>query len=194
VTGLLARLLERTSLNIQTYTPVTSISSTEGGKCIIKTPRGSINSQKVIYATNAYTAGVLPEYAKKITPTKITCSHISVPKDSEILPPHLCNTYGVSYGASVRDYIIPRPDGGVICGGAKHTYIEDQSLWFNNFDDSTLIEPARYHFERVMQDNFRGWEKSGATVDYLWTGSKSLSPLSVICKTAPRYNTYTIIQ
>ncbi|TVY93367.1 hypothetical protein LAWI1_G000555 [Lachnellula willkommii] len=50
----------------------------------------------------------------------------------------------------------------------------DKNLWFNNFDDSTLIEQARPHFETVMQDNFLGWENSGAAVDYLWTGSESL--------------------
>jgi hypothetical protein len=62
----------------------------------------------------------------------------------------------------------------VVCGSAKQTYIDgDQAVWFNNVDDSTLIEAARPHFDMVMQKNFVGWEKSGAYVDYLWTGSKS---------------------
>ena len=74
----------------------------------------------------------------------------------------------------MRDYLVPRPDGGVICGGAKHTFFDAKELWYNNFDDSTLIPVAatRSHFETVMQDNFRGWEKSGASVDMLWTGSE----------------------
>jgi len=171
VTGLLARLIKRSSINVQTHTPVTSISQTEDGASIVSTPRGTVRAKKVVFATNGYTTGVLPEFAKKIVPIKITCSHISTPKDSAHPPPHLNHTYGLSYGPpGIRDYLIPRPDGGVICGGAKATYAEDTSLWFNNYDDSTLLEQARPHFEKVMQKNFVGWENSGAAVDYLWTG------------------------
>lgn len=173
VTGLLARLVERTSINVQTHTPVTSITNHDGYSTAI-THRGDIRAKKIVFATNAYTAGICPTVVKKIVPIKITCSHISVPKDTCHPPPHLNNTYGLNYnGPEVRDYLIPRPDGGVICGGGKESYIKDKSLWFNNVDDSTLLEQARPHFESVMQKNFIGWEKSGAAVDYLWTGSKS---------------------
>jgi glycine/D-amino acid oxidase-like deaminating enzyme len=173
VTGLLARLVERSSINIQTHTPATSISQSKDGISTVSTARGSIRAKKVIFATNGYTTGVLPQFANKIVPVKITCSHISTPKDSVNPPPHLNHTYGLSYGPpGIRDYLIPRPDGGVICGGAKNTYAENTAIWFNNYDDSTLIEQARPHFEAVMQKNFVGWENSGATVDYLWTGSK----------------------
>ncbi|KAE8446154.1 hypothetical protein EG329_012527 [Mollisiaceae sp. DMI_Dod_QoI] len=171
VTGLLAKLLKRSSINVQTHTRVTSVSQSKDGYSVVTTPRGSIRAKKIVYATNGYTAGVLPEFAKKIVPGKVTCSHISTPNDATPPPPRLIQTYGLSYGPpSIRDYLIPRPDAGVICGGAKNTYIEDKSLWFNNYDDSTLIEPARAHFETVMQKNFVGWENSDAAVDYLWTG------------------------
>lgn len=175
VTGLLARLIERSSINVQTYTRVTSVTQSYDGCSVVSTSRGSIQAKKVVFATNGYTTGLLPEFAKKIVPVKVTCSHISTPKDSAHPPPHLNHTYGLSYGPSgVRDYLVPRPDGGVMCGGAKHTYIQNRSLWFGNYDDSTVIEPARAHFETVMQKNFIGWEHSGAAVDYLWTGSKYL--------------------
>lgn len=172
VTGFLARLIERSSVNVQTHTRVTAISQTKDGSSIALTPRGSIRAKKVVYATNGYTTGILPEFAKKIVPVKATCSHISTPKGSTHPPPHLNHTYGLSYGLpGIRDYLIPRPDGGVICGGARNTYIDGKrSVWFDNCDDSTLIEPARAHFKTVMQKNFIGWEDSGAHVDYLWTG------------------------
>lgn len=158
---------------MQTHTQVTSVSESNDGYSIITTSRGSIRARKVVFASNGYTAGIVPALEKKIVPIKITCSHISVPKDTENPPPHLSHTYGVNFdGPAFRDYLIPRPDGGVICGGAKSTYIKNKRLWFNNVDDSTLIEEARPHFETVMQDNFIGWEKSGAALDYLWTGSK----------------------
>lgn len=127
----------------------------------------------MVFATNGYTSGISPLYEQKIVPIKITCSHIGTPKESVNPPPHLSHTYGLNFdGPAVRDYLIPRPDGGVICGGGKVTYIKDTKLWFDNVDDSTLLEQARPHFESVMQENFRGWEKSGASVDHLWTGSE----------------------
>ncbi|TVY78531.1 Gamma-glutamylputrescine oxidoreductase [Lachnellula suecica] len=184
VTGLLARLVERTSINIQTHTPVTSVSPSEDAGSIVTTSRGSIKARKVVFATNAYTAGICPTIEKKIVPIKITCSHIKVPEKSPNQPPHLSHTYGINFNDSSRDYLIPRPDGGIICGGAKSTYAGDKNLWFNNVDDSTLIEQARPHFETVMQDNFRGWENSGAAVDYLWTGKYFADMREVIGYTA----------
>ena len=159
---------------MQTHTPVTFIASSSEGDCsIVNTPRGSIRAKKVVFATNGYTTGIAPEFEKKIVPVKIIASHISTPKDTTNPPPHLTYRYGLSYSTIARDYLVPRPDGGVIIGGAKDTYEEDQTLWFNVSDDSTLLEAARPRFESLMQKNFRGWEKSGAAVDYLWTGSKS---------------------
>jgi hypothetical protein len=160
------------SLNVQTHTPVTSIITSNDGTSIVHTPRGTIRAQKIVFATNGYTTGIVPEFEKKIVPIKISCSHISAPEDSPNPPPQLTHTYGLSYTPSSRDYLIPRPDGGVICGGARYTYKDDQKLWFNRWDDSTVLEATRPHFESVMQKNFRGWEKSGAAVDYLWSGSK----------------------
>lgn len=170
--GLLANLLKRTSINVQTNTRVTSVSSDQDGKNTVSTPRSSIRTRTVIYATNAYTAGIASEYYKKIVPVKGSNSHISVPKDTAHPPPHLSHTYGLSFANGYRDYLIPRPDGNVICGGANETFAKQKELWLNTCDDSTVIEPTRKHFETVMQENFIGWERSGAAVDYLWSGSK----------------------
>jgi glycine/D-amino acid oxidase-like deaminating enzyme len=145
--------------------------SSEDGHSIVTTCRGSIRAKKVVFATNGYTAGIAPLFNQKIVPVKGSCSHITS-KDSPNPPPHLTHTYGLSYGPGIRDYLIPRPDGGVICGGGRQTYGEHKEAWFNNWDDSTPIEGVRPHFEKVMQNNFRGWEMSGAAVDYLWSGSE----------------------
>ena len=172
MTGLLAKLIKRTSINVQTHTRVTSVLSDQNGMNTVTTPRGSIRAKTIIFATNAYTSGIAPEYYQKIVPTKAANSHVHVPKDTAHPPPHLNHTYGLSYANGYRDYLIPRPDGGVICGGGKHTYGEQKELWFNVCDDSTVVEATRKHFETVMQENFIGWERSGAEVDYLWSGSK----------------------
>lgn len=49
---------------------------------------------------------------------------------------------------------------------------KDRSVWYNNIDDSEIIEPAKDYFKTYMQDHFLGWEESGAYVDKVWTSGK----------------------
>lgn len=70
------------------------------------------------------------------------------------------------------DYLIPRNDGSIIVGGAKQNFWPDRSHWYDVSDDSKLIEPARSHFDGLMQRMFIGWEDSDAFVDKIWTGSE----------------------
>lgn len=58
-------------------------------------------------------------------------------------------------------------------GGAKWTYEHDLKIWWNNVDDTTLINDATTeHFDSVMADHFYGWENARAHHDMVWTGSK----------------------
>jgi glycine/D-amino acid oxidase-like deaminating enzyme len=166
-------LLQRavsTGLNLQTHTPVTSVSpsTSSPGKWTAITPRGSITANKVIFATNGYTAGLLPEYTGKIVPSKGICCRIVTPPGSK--HPELKNTYGLRLGNGAGDYLVPRKDGSLIVGGARSTFFSDHSNWYNIVDDSTLITPAAKYFDNFMQTNFVGWEESGAYVDRIWTG------------------------
>ncbi|KAG4435952.1 hypothetical protein IFR05_008572 [Cadophora sp. M221] len=79
VTGLISRLLERPSVSVQTHTPVTSISNSEDGTSIVHTPPGSIQAKKVVFATNGYTAGIAPEFAK-IVPWKLIVLTSALPQ------------------------------------------------------------------------------------------------------------------
>jgi len=54
-------------VNIQAQTPVNKVERV-GGKYLVRTERGTIECNKVIYATNAYTAGLLPELKGVPTP------------------------------------------------------------------------------------------------------------------------------
>jgi len=166
---LLARAVS-SGLNLQTHTLILSISpsTSSPGKWTATTPRGRITASKVIFATNAYTAGLLPEYARKIVPSKGICCRIITPPSST--HPELKNTYGLRLGNGSLDYLIPRNDGSIILGGARSTFFSDHENWYNNTDDSTLIKPAEKYFDDYMQTNFLGWEESGARVDCIWTG------------------------
>jgi hypothetical protein len=69
------------------------------------------------------------------------------------------------------DYLISREDGSIVVGGAKRDFYRDLNTWFDNSDDSTLIESAKGYFDGYMQRTFKGWDGSLASVDKIWTGS-----------------------
>jgi hypothetical protein len=69
------------------------------------------------------------------------------------------------------DYLISREDGSIVVGGAKRDFYRDLNTWFDNSDDSTLIESAKGYFDGYMQRTFKGWDDSLASVDKIWTGS-----------------------
>ena len=161
--------------NLQTTTPATDISTStdSNGLWTVNTPRGVIKARKLVLASNAYTAGISPLYAQKIVPTKSICSRIVVPPGKPV--PLLTNTYSIDKKPGEYDYLIPRPDGSIIVGGAKvipNAQSPHREQWYNVTDDSTLIEPVKNYFDGYMQRTFRGWEDSGAVTDMVWTGSK----------------------
>lgn len=174
VTQLLERVLSKGDANLQTNTPVTTIEMNhETGGYTVKTSRGEVKSPTIVFATNGYTGGLLPQYKNVITPIKGTASHITVPPDTQQPPPYLSNTYNIRYTSKRVDYLNPRPDGSIVVGGGKWTYEGQRDVWYDVYDDSTLIEPARHYFDGLMQRHFRGWKDSGATTERVWTGSKS---------------------
>lgn len=118
-------------------------------------------------ASNAYTSGIAPEYQNAITPVRGICSRIVVPN-----PPKepLGSSYLLRFNQTEFDYLVPRTDGSIIVGGGESTYINDQSSWLNNFDDSRMIESATKYFDDYMQRHFKGWENTGAYTDRVWTG------------------------
>lgn len=165
-------MVSRNHVNLQTNTPVTAVTESPEGLNILHTARGLLKAKKVVFATNAYSAGILPSYEGKIIPTRATATHITPKKP---VSPHLSHTYNINHavpttGPERCDYLNPRPDGSIVVGGAQWTYSEDRSKWYNVWDDSSIIDEARPHFEGYMQRYFKGWEDSGAELDSIWTG------------------------
>jgi len=174
VTQLLERVLSKGNANLQTNTAVTAIETDDDdGGYTVNTNRGQVKTPIIVFATNGYTAGLLPQYRNIITPTKATASHITVPLDQHA--PYLSNTYNIRYAPNRVDYLNPRPDGSIVVGGGKWTYEKERELWYNVHDDSTLIEPARHYFDGLMQRHFRGWEDSGAETESVWTGIQGVT-------------------
>lgn len=163
----------RRGVNLQTETTVTQIPNKPDSEGVwsLQTNRGVIRTKKVIVATNAYTPALLPEYKERIIPYKAICCRIECPKGRA---PLLANTYALRFADWDFDYLIPRPDGSIIVGGARSRYLHDKAAWYGNTDDSTLVGQAKDYFDGYMQRHFKGWEHSGAHVSHIWTGSKSI--------------------
>ncbi|KAF2716172.1 FAD dependent oxidoreductase superfamily [Polychaeton citri CBS 116435] len=166
---LLKRLITDSKLNLQTHTPVHSVQAGRTpGWWDVQTEQGTVQTKTVIYANNAYVAGLLPEYRNAIVPCKGICCHISVPEGKT--PPHLPNSYIERSESNVLSYLVPRPDGSIIVGGSSRLFMPHREQWYGNCDDSKLIEASKSYYDGYMQRTFRGWENSGAYVDNIWTG------------------------
>ncbi|KAK2008863.1 FAD dependent oxidoreductase [Colletotrichum eremochloae] len=165
---LLSKAIEA-GVNLQTHTPVNSVTETpdEDGYLTLATPRGKIRAAKIVYATNAYTSTLLPEFVDKIVPVRGICSHIAPGKKPSPLLPH---SYIIRWSDTEYEYLIPKLDGSIVVGGARSKYYHDLPSWYNNVSDDQLIESAKTHFDGYMQRVFHGWEDSGATTSKVWTG------------------------
>jgi glycine/D-amino acid oxidase-like deaminating enzyme len=169
----LLNLVVSKGVNLQTHTTVTGISESQdlnGYYTITIQNRGTMKAKNIVFATNAYTAGIAPQFTTKIVPVRGICSRIVAPKETT---PVMTTSSCVRFGPGIYDYLIPRADGSIVVGGAKQGFWNDApEEWYGNVDDSKLIEPAKDYFDDYMQRTFKGWENSGAKVDKIWTGSK----------------------
>ena len=156
------------SVNLQTHTPATSITSHVGGGWAVYTPRGVIHAKQVIHASNAYVSDLLPEYDSNIIPCKGICCRITVPEGT--VAPLLNNSYINRTEDNTLSYLIPRADGSIIVGGAQAKFKPFREQWYRNVDDSVLIDAAKDYYEGYMQRTYHGWEDSGAKIDGVWTG------------------------
>jgi glycine/D-amino acid oxidase-like deaminating enzyme len=172
---LLASALKTGLVNLQTQTPVTGVIKLPSGGFRVETPRGSIHTKTVVHANNAYVAGLLPEYSSSIIPCKGICCRITVPEGTAA--PLITNSYVIhTPDGNGLDYFIPIADGSIVVGGASHTLRPSKEQWYNNTDDSILIEAGKGYYNGYMHRTFRGWENIDAKVDKLWSGGMSIHP------------------
>ncbi|KAI2629070.1 FAD dependent oxidoreductase [Hypomontagnella submonticulosa] len=163
----------RQGVNLQTRTPVHEVSETadEEGYWTLATPRGTIQAKTVIFATNGYTGGLLPEYDDAIYAARASVCRIvpSPQRPPADLPLGSC-AVEMQSPSSVDCYYARRPDGSLVIGGARSTYVHEREEWYRNYDDSTLIEPAAPYFEAWAGRTFGAWEGVPVRRDSVWTG------------------------
>lgn len=164
ITFILEKLIRSGRLNLQTRTPVNSISgnrghsgghkNTKGSRYTVTTPRGKIAARHIILATNAYTSHLLPEFADLIVPERGVMSALLPPQGSE----RLQNSYGFAgaMGANPThdDYLIqrpfqgvPNPAGHLMFGGGR---VAGKLSAIGETDDSVLDEGSAQYLRRAL--------------------------------------------
>ena len=112
ITFILNKLIKEGRINLQTKTPVTEITSSDG-KHTLHTPRGTISSTTVILATNGYTSALLPHFADLIVPVRGEMSALYPPTGSTIIPDSYGMVGALGQPENSDDYLVQRPYEGV---------------------------------------------------------------------------------
>ena len=120
VIGLLKLAIQK-GLNLQTGTPVLRIEQNcaDDHTWVIYTPRGKVLSQKIVLATNGYTARVLPQLQGVLVPLRGT---MTTQRPGTVMPEGgLSSTYSFVYEDGY-EYMVPRPQtsrfpGDIMIGG-----------------------------------------------------------------------------
>ncbi|KAA8913493.1 FAD dependent oxidoreductase [Sphaerosporella brunnea] len=131
VSHILEKAVKDQGLNLQTTTPACSVSRA-GDKWAVETPRGIVTADRVIFATNAHTAHLLPVFRGWIYPVRAQMSALIPPKSLKDRP--LTHSYGlVKHDRKTACYLIQRPldeDGGggeLMLGGCRE-FEENQGI------------------------------------------------------------------
>ncbi|KAF7312746.1 Fad dependent oxidoreductase [Mycena indigotica] len=163
VQNLLDLCVRKHGLNIQSQTPVRKVTQ-EGNRWSLHTDRGIVDSAKVVFAMNAFTSTLLPEFSGHIWPFKGQCSAVLPPK-SYLGNIALQCTYSLNYG----DYLIQRPsDDIIIFGGARRAVPVEQLL--GNTDDESLLPAMTDTLKSSLPAYFADWAEGEGEVLHVWSG------------------------
>lgn len=170
-------------LNLQTHTPATKVTKSVDmpGMWEVHTPRGCIVTEKVVLATNGYTAHLWPEFQGAIVPLRgqITAQRPGVKLSEETLP----TTYSFIY-ENGYEYMIPRPvgsvhEGDIVIGGGLAAAPEEGLLEYGTTDDTTLNETVSSYLYNSTAKYFGlswGDDHPGGRIRREWTGIMGYSP------------------
>ncbi|KAK5108121.1 hypothetical protein LTR62_008775 [Meristemomyces frigidus] len=151
VSRILEDLLTSTDLhgtfNLQTLTPALSITPHTNNHWTVSTERGSITTDKVVLATNAYTSHLLPNFADLIVPCRGQMSALH-PLPSVHDSNRLQTSFGF-LGDGMDDYLVQRPTdrgGHLMFGGGRQ---HGESIGVT--DDSVVdAQTAQYLRSRLV--------------------------------------------
>jgi glycine/D-amino acid oxidase-like deaminating enzyme len=153
----LCDLVHQRGGNVQTQTKVNKVSKqrSEGHKYVVHTNRGDIECEHVVYASNAFTSGLLPELKEIIVPTRGQMIVTSPLKNFE-LPMNVWINRGY-------EYLNQRPDGRLCAGGMRWKADGKES---GVFDDSQVNKKVGEALRTMLVDYFPALSNEKFTVDY----------------------------
>ena len=154
VSWILEDLVKNSRLNLQTSTPVVSLTpskastSSSMSKWTVQTPRGIVLACHVLITTNGYTSYLLPQFRSIIVPVRGEMSALRTP--SPLLQQSLNHTYAfigtVGQDRIQDDYLVQRPispngkGGGELMFGGGRTKAFHKGV--NVDSDDTIDDPA----------------------------------------------------
>jgi glycine/D-amino acid oxidase-like deaminating enzyme len=154
-------------VNLQTRTMVTQVKRhwlpQESNEVI--TDRGNIVCEHVVYATNGYTAYLLPELRRTIVPTQ---GQVLVTAPLKLsIPGNTWYDYGYLY-------MIQRPNGRLVLGGCRNKHPKGESPMI---DDSQLEPIVSKALRDFLRTNFpEAKEGNDVVVEHEWTGIMGFTP------------------
>lgn len=183
--GLLKKCLEK-GAELQTETPVlglTEIGHQQGGdgyRWIAKTARGDVSCKRIVVATNAYTAGILPEYEGVIRPFKGVNSLMVDQKPGIHGEKPTQSSINIRDVPALNNYLVPQPSGSWIVGGGFWRFLESAPERYDSIDDSTLIDGCEGGSERKwgLKDVLPLWVKGCESFSdgHIWSGIMANTP------------------
>ncbi|KAI1354744.1 FAD dependent oxidoreductase [Xylaria sp. FL0043] len=175
------KLCLKEGLNLQTNTPVTSVSKLPGGEYKIDTPRGILTARRVVIATNGYTARLLKKFQGIIVPLR---GHVTAQRPGLNMPKSgLPGTYTFFYDKGY-DYMIQRPrgskfEGDIIIGGRLTSAVSEGLNEYGTTDDTTEDEDTMRDLSntlpRYFGDNW-GSDNPEGRIRRQWTGIMGYGP------------------
>ncbi|KAK3381701.1 FAD dependent oxidoreductase [Podospora didyma] len=182
--GVLKLCLAR-GLNLQTNTPAVAL---ERGKeeddaaWTVRTPRGSIVARRVVLATNAYTAHLVPRFQGVIVPLR---GQITAQRPGRAMPLAGClpTTYSFIY-KNGYEYMIPRPAGSqcagdIVIGGGLARAPDEGLLEYGTTEDTAVNERISAYLRDSASRYFGpswGDDDPAGRVRMEWTGIMGFSP------------------
>jgi glycine/D-amino acid oxidase-like deaminating enzyme len=175
VTWLWSQLLESSNLNLQTGTPVLSISPSHSSRAhdcwTVTTPRGTISAPHVLVATNGYTAHLLPDsFRSLIVPVQGQMSALKPP--AMMLEKSLEHDY-TFLGKEQDDYLVQRPvqtGGHFMFGGGRRVV----ASWGVGVSDDSKLDERVARYLRTMIPKVMNLEAPRARVENAETGIPSV--------------------
>ncbi|MCJ1401962.1 hypothetical protein MMC11_005179 [Xylographa trunciseda] len=154
VSWILEDLVKNSKLNLQTSTPVVSLTASKASTTsstsnwTVQTPRGTIFAHHVLVTTNGYTSYLLPQFRSIIVPVRGEMSALKTPVP--LLQQPLNHTYAfigtVGQDRIQDDYLVQRPvsphdkGGGELMFGGGRTKAFHEGVYVDS--DDTIDRPA----------------------------------------------------